>query len=68
MSRKKQNVRNVNKWRGYYLADCDCSLCRHFAGKKRGCKLDSCMCEEEKLEAVAKGRIERKRGSMRWDT
>jgi hypothetical protein len=64
---RKPNVRNVNKWRGYYMEDMECRYCKFFQGKKRGCSRDKCCCEDEKLEAMAKGRIKRKRGSMTWD-
>jgi len=64
---KKDNVRNVNKWRGYYLEDCACVYCEHFISKKRGCKLPECCCEEEKRDAEEHNRIKRKRGSMKWD-
>ena len=60
MNPKKQNVRNVNKWRGYYMEDMKCRYCRYYRGK-RGCKLEMCCCEDEKLEAIAKGRIKRER-------
>jgi hypothetical protein len=45
----------------------DCKHCRYFRGKKHGCSQDVCCCEDEKLKALAKGRITRKKGSMRWD-
>lgn len=64
---KKDNVRNVNKWRGYYLEDTECRYCRHHKGKRRGCELTSCCCEDEKLDAIANGRIQRVKGSMKWD-
>ena len=63
---KKDNVRNVNKFRDYYMEDMECCHCRHFQGKKRGCKLDKCCCEDEKLDAIANGRIKRKQGAMSW--
>ena len=65
---KKDNVRNVNRFRGYFLEDCDCQYCKHYQGRKRGCKLDKCCCDEEKLEAIAAGRQKRKRGSVAWDS
>ena len=67
MNVNKQNVRNVNKWRGYYMEDMECRHCRFFQGKKRGCKLETCCCDEEKLEAITKGRIKRERREKRWD-
>jgi len=64
---RKNNVRIVNKWRGYYLEDTECRWCLHYQGKKRGCALSSCCCDDEKLDAIANGRIKRERGSMAWD-
>ncbi|MCL2516925.1 MAG: hypothetical protein FWF15_00035 [Oscillospiraceae bacterium] len=65
---RKNNVRSIDKWRGYYLEDCDCSLCKHFAGHKRGCRLEKCICEDEKCDAVTSGRVKRKRRRNRaWD-
>ena len=56
-----QNTRIINKFQ-YYVEDMDCPLCLHYKGKKRGCSLDICCCLEEKREALANGRIKRKRG------
>ena len=67
MKPKKQNVRNVNKWQGYYLEDTDCQYCLYYKGKKRGCTLTACSCEDIKNDAKAKGRIKRKRGFNSWD-
>jgi len=66
VSQMKQNVRVVGKWRGYYLEDIDCQICQYWV-KKRGCPFAICQYEDEKLDALAHGRISRKRGSMRWD-
>ena len=61
-------TRRYNKWEGYYLEDCDCTLCQYYQGKKKGCKLDKCCCEAEKKDAKANDRIERPRGwDRRWD-
>jgi len=67
MMQKKQNMGDVKKWDGYYLEDTDCRMCLYFRGKKRGCALHSCCCEEYRLEAVESGRIKRGRGAMEWD-
>ncbi|MDR2903728.1 MAG: hypothetical protein LBU77_04410 [Clostridiales bacterium] len=64
---RKDNVRSVNKWRGYYLEDTECKYCLHYRSKKRGCALDACCCEDEKADALAKGRIKRVKGPMKWD-
>ena len=67
MTHKKQKMRNVNKRSGFYLEDMECRLCLYFRGKKRGCALHSCCCEEDKLEAMENGRIKRSRRAMEWD-
>jgi len=67
MKHKKDNVRTVNKWQGYFLEDTDCVNCLYYKGKKRGCTLTSCCCEDIKREAKEKGRIKRKRGFNSWD-
>lgn len=64
-TRKKDNVRIVNK--GYYFEDTDCRYCLYYKGKKRGCSLTACSCEDIKIDAIAKGRMERARGSLAWD-
>ena len=61
----KTNLGIVNIFRGYYLEDCDCSVCQYHG--RRGCKLKKCCCEEEKRDAVANGRIKRKWGALIWD-
>jgi hypothetical protein len=63
---RKDNVRSVNKWNGYYMEDMECRHCKYYQGK-RGCKLESCCCEDEKLEAITKGKIKRERRLSRWD-
>ena len=63
---KKDNVRSIYKWHGYYIEDTDCSLCRFYA-KKKGCTLDKCCCLNEKEEAIKAGRIKRERRASRWD-
>jgi len=63
----KQNVRIVNRFRGYYHEDCQCKYCTNFRGNKRGCKLKECPFEEIRQEAILKGRIKRKRGANKWD-
>ena len=46
----------------YFAEDCDCQYCQHFKGKKRGCALPKCCCEDIRQDAIAGGRIKRKRG------
>jgi hypothetical protein len=62
----EDNVRNVNKFRGYFLEDCECIYCVNFRGKKRGCKFKKCLFEAEKHDAIKHGRIKRKRGWDKW--
>ena len=61
-----QNTQNQNKWHGYYLEDTACRWCLHYKGKSRfrkdGCELAECCCAEEKRDAIAAGRIKRKKG------
>ena len=45
----------LNRFTGYSLEDCDCSLCLHYAGKRNSCPLDTCCCEDEKMEAIVRG-------------
>jgi len=68
MKPKVSNARNVSKFKGYYAEDCECLYCRFYQGRKRGCKLETCCCDDEKLEAIAAGRIKRKKGSLSWDS
>ena len=81
MKPKKHNVGIIQKFKGYYLEDCECQYCKYYQGRKLGCTYkgvqkhkerglgeDICCCEEEKLEAIAAGRIKRKRGSVSWDS
>jgi hypothetical protein len=46
----------------------DCSLCKYYQGKKRGCKLEKCCCDDEKLDAIKNGRIKRERRLDSWDS
>jgi len=60
------NTGYANKLRRRFFNGNDCSLCRHYQGKRRGCKLDSCCREDEKLDAIAYERVKRKKGSAAW--
>jgi hypothetical protein len=62
MKIKNQDMKNANKWQGYYLEDTDCADCLYYKGKRRGCTLTACSCEDIKNDAIEKGRINRKRG------
>lgn len=59
MKPKKRNVKNVNtdRWNGYFLDDTECQACLYYKGKKHGCSLTACSCEDIKLDAIANGRI-----------
>ena len=70
MSKTFQNGTNktyVNKFTGYYLEDCECEHCLNYCSEKKVCKLNKCCCEDEKRDAVANGRVKRRRGSLVWD-
>ena len=45
----------------YHLADTDCSVCLYWKGSKHGCSLTACCCEDIKNEAIADGRIKRRK-------
>ena len=51
----------------YYLEDMNCTHCLYYQGKKQGCVLDICCCEEEKQAAIANSRIKREGRTTRWD-
>ena len=66
-NKKNSNVRNVNRWTGYYVEDFECTLCLYYPCKKRSCGYDICPYEDERRDAEAHGRIKRKRGFNTWD-
>jgi hypothetical protein len=55
------NTRVSSKFQ-YYAEDCKCSYCDFFISRKRGCSLDVCCCDDIRADAIANGRIKRKRG------
>ena len=65
--RKKDNIRAVNRFRGYYVEDINCTLCLHYRNKKTGCGYAVCLYEDERRDAEAHGRIMRKRRFDTWD-
>ena len=52
MSIKKPRM--PNKFTGYTLEDCACEFCLHYAGARKPCPLETCCCEDERAEALAK--------------
>ena len=46
----------------YHLEDTNCDACLYWKGKKTGCTLTACCCEDIKNIAVEQGKIKRKRG------
>jgi len=46
----------------YYAEDTDCRGCLHYQGKKSGCKMKECCCEDIRVDALAHSRIKRDRG------
>jgi len=55
----------------YYEEDCRCEYCINFRRRSkyrlRGCDRNVCCCADIRANALAHGRIKRKRGSMTWD-
>ena len=52
----------------YFAEDTDCRWCLHYHGKKHGCEREECCCEDIRADAIANGRIKRKRGwNKHWD-
>ena len=43
-----------NKFPGYTLEDCECQYCLNYAGHGKPCPLDTCCCEDEKQDALAR--------------
>ena len=60
------NIRKYDRFE-YYQEDTDCLWCLYYQGKKLGCKLEKCCCEDIRADAIANGRIKRKRGWFRLD-
>lgn len=46
----------------YHLEDMNCNVCQYWRGKKKGCSRAVCCCEPERADAIAHGRIKRKKG------
>ncbi len=46
------NTRIYNRFEFWSVADCDCTLCQFYGGKKRPCLLESCCCEDIRAEAL----------------
>lgn len=49
-----QNTRIFNRFTGYSLKDCECRFCLYYGGKRKGCALPQCCCEEERALAQEK--------------
>ena len=49
---RSKNTRIINKFEFWSVADCDCSLCLHHAGKDQPCPLDVCCIEDIRQEAI----------------
>ena len=56
-----QNTRIQNRFE-FHVEDLDCQYCLFFIGPKRDCSLDACCCDDIRADAIANGRIKRKRG------
>jgi len=48
----RSSKRIYNKFEFWSIADCDCSLCQHYAGKDKPCPLDVCCIEDIRQEAI----------------
>ena len=40
----------------YYAEDCDCISCLYYQGKKHGCTLTACCCEDIRNDAIENDR------------
>ena len=56
--KKRSGIGYHNRFE-YFVEDCLCSVCLYYKGKKLGCTLTACCCEDIKLDALAHGRIKR---------
>lgn len=45
-------TRRYGKFDWWSVEDCDCKYCLYYKGKKRGCSLEECCCEDIRAEAV----------------
>jgi len=62
-----QNTRIQGKWQGYWLEDIQCIDCLHYRNRGgNGCGRTTCRYEAEKRDAIAHGRIRRKRRRGKW--
>ena len=44
----------------YVAEDCEYSKCLYWKGRKRGCTLTACRCEDIRTDAAKSGRVSRK--------
>jgi len=51
----------------YYIEDTACTHCRYFLGKKRGCTLLKCCCEDITQDALTNGRVKREKGVLNFE-
>ena len=52
-------TRIYNRWQGYTVADCDCTFCLYYGGRRGGeiqCLVPECVCKEELREALRRER------------
>jgi len=57
---KKRFNKRKKIWDRHFLEGYNCPRCKHFRGIKRGCPLDSCVYEDEKLGVAANTKTKRK--------
>lgn len=47
-------INRSGRFTGYTVEDCACKYCLYYQGKKKGCTLEICCCEEERQQALAR--------------
>jgi len=56
----RKSVRYHNRFEWWSVKDCDCKWCLHYRGKKRGCSLDECCCDDIRQEAIRREQLANK--------
>ena len=50
--KRGSGTRIYNKFEHWSVADCDCTQCKHYAGKGKPCPLEKCCIADIKEEAI----------------
>ena len=45
IKKKGTNTHCIDRFQ-YYVEDCDCRLCAYYKGRKYGCALSICLCDD----------------------